>query len=123
MAASKRPRVTVSDLDHRMRELDDHVRGHGIILEEIRSQNRATIEAVESARVALEARIDQVDRGSSSRDALLEAAVRQNSSDILRNGEHIRKNSEDIRVLTARVDALGPLDQRVSALERRQGEV
>ena len=122
MAGSKRRRVTVSDLDHRMREFDDRIRGHGIILEEIRSQNRATIEAVEAARVALEARIDHVDRGSRARDAVLEAAVRQNGTDIRTNSDDIRKNSEDIRVLTARVEALGPLDQRVSALERRFGE-
>jgi len=43
---------------------------------------------------------------------VLEADIRKNSGDI-------RKNSEDIRVLTTRVDALGPLDQRVSAIERR----
>ena len=88
------------------------MRGHGVILEDIRSQNRATIEAVEATRESLEAKIDLVDRNSQARDAVLEAAVRQNSKDIL-------KNSEDIRVLTTRVDALGPLDQRVSALERR----
>ena len=96
MAGSKRRRVTMSDLDHRLRELTDRLSGRGIILEEIRSQYRATIDAVEAARVALEARIDQFDRDSRAR--------------------------EDIRVLTARVEALGPLDQRVSALERRFGE-
>jgi len=55
---------------------------------------------------------DQVDRDSKARDYVLEADIRKNSGDI-------RKNSEDIRVLTTRVDALGPLDQRVSAIERR----
>jgi hypothetical protein len=102
------------------------MRGHGVILEDIRSQNRATIEAVEAAREALEAKIDMVDRNSQARDAVLEAAVRQNSADIRRNSEDIRrnsedilKNSEDLRDVTTRVDALVPLDQRVSALERR----
>ena len=141
--------------------LRDIVHGQGIILEEIRSQNRATIEAIEATRVALEAKIDDVDRGSKARDAVLEAAVRQNSADIRKNSveiqqnsvdiqkhgasiqkhgasirkngasirkngagirkntKEIRKNGEDIRVLTARVEALGPLDQRVSAIERR----
>jgi hypothetical protein len=136
MAASKRPRVTLSDLDRHMRQIDDRTRGQGVIFEEIRSQNRATIESVAAFRVALEARIDQVDRGNQARDAVLGAAVRQNSADIRKNGEDIRKNSDDIRrnsedirkssedisVLTARVEALGPLDQRVSALERRRGE-
>ena len=132
----------------------DLVHGQAIILEEIRSQNRVTIEAIEATRTALEAKIDQVDRDSKARDSVLEAAVRQNSTDIRknstdirknstdirknskdirknsadieknsadiqRNSADIRKNSEDIRVLTARVEALGPLDQRVSAIERR----
>jgi hypothetical protein len=132
----------------------DLVHGQGIILEEIRSQNRVTIEAIEATRVALEVKIDQVDRDSKARDSVLEAAVRQNSTDIRtnstdirknsanirknsadirknsvdiqknsadieKNSDGIRKNSEDIRVLTARVEALGPLDQRVSAIERR----
>ncbi len=132
----------------------DLVHGQGIILEEIRSQNRVTIEAIEATRVALEAKIDQVDRNSKARDSVLEAAVRQNSADIKTNGtdirkngahirknsadirrnsaeirknsadiqknsDHTRKNSEDIRVLTVRVEALGPLDHRVSAIERR----
>lgn len=102
------------------------MRGHGVILEDIRSQNRATMEALQATRAALEEKIDQVDRNSQARDAVLEVAVRQNSKDIRKNSEDIRKNSEDIRknsedirVLITRVDALGPLDQRVAALERR----
>jgi len=102
------------------------MRGHGVILEDIRAQNRATIEAVQMTRAVLEEKIDQVDRASRERDAVLAAAVRQNSEDIRqnsedirKNSEDIRKNSEDIRVLTTRVDALGPLEQRVSELERR----
>jgi methyl-accepting chemotaxis protein len=115
------------------------VRGNGFRLEEMRSQNRATIEAVEATRVALEAKIETVGRATGDRLTVLETAVRQNSADILKNSEDIRKNSEDIsrnsedirrnsedirkngediRVLTERVDALGPLDHRVSKLER-----
>ena len=108
------------------------VRGNGFLLEEMRSQNRATIEAVEATRVALEAKIETVGRATGDRLTVLETAVRQNSTDILKNSEDIRensedlrknsedirKNSEDIRALTERVDALGPLDQRVSKLER-----
>jgi chromosome segregation ATPase len=75
----------------------DLVHGQGIILEEIRSQNRVTIEAIEATRVALEAKIDQVDRDSQARDSVLEAAVRQNSADIKDNGTDIRKNSAGIR--------------------------
>ena len=88
-----------------LQEVLAEMRAHGVILEEIRSQNRATIEALQATREALETKIDQVDRNSQARDVVLEAAVRQ--------------NSKDIRILATRVDALGPLDQRVSALERR----
>ena len=100
--------------------------GNGVLIEEMRTQNRATIEAVEASRVALEDRIDSLARETGGRLTVLEAAVRQNSRDIKKNSEDIRKNSEDIRksgedirLLVERVDALGPLDQRVSTLERR----
>src|SRR4029453_1132963 len=84
----------------------------GVLLEEMRAQNRATIEAVGASRVALEDKINSPARETGGRLTVLEAAVRQNSRDI-------KKNSEDIRVLIERVDSLGPLDQRVSVLERR----
>jgi methyl-accepting chemotaxis protein len=131
MPKGKKP--SLQDVLDEVRRNNELMQGHDVLLEEIRSQNRATIEAVEASREALEAKIDDVDRNSQARDAVLAAAVRQNSrdirqnsrdilknsEDILKNSEDIRKNSEDIRVLTTRVDGLGPLDQRVSALERR----
>ena len=88
------------------------VRGNGVLIEEMRAQNRATIEAVEASRVVLESKIDSLARETGGHLTVLQAAVRQNSRDI-------KKNSDDIRVLIERVDALGPLDQRVSTLERR----
>jgi len=108
-------------------------RGNGVLIEEMRAQNRATIEAVEATRVSLEVKIDALARETGGRLTVLEAAVRQNSTDIRKNStdirknsedirknsEDIRKNSEDIRVLAERVETLGPLDQRVSTLERR----
>ena len=93
-------------------EGQQQIRGHGLILEEMRAQNRATIEAVEATRVALEEKIDSVARDTGGRLTLLEAAVRQNSADI-------RKDSDDIRIPTKRVDRLGPLTQRVTSLEQR----
>jgi methyl-accepting chemotaxis protein len=72
------------------------VRGNGVLLEEMRAQNRATIEAVEASRVALEDKIDTVARETGGRLTVLETAVRQNSKDIRRNSKDIRKNSEDI---------------------------
>ena len=95
------------------------VRGNGVLIEEMRAQNRATIEAVEASRVVLESKIDSLARETGGRLTVLEVAVRQNSRDIKKNSEDIRTNGEDIRVLIERVDSLGPLDQRVSTLERR----
>jgi hypothetical protein len=66
-----------------------------VILEQIRSQNHATIEAVESLRAALVQRLETADEDSRSRDSLLELAVR------------------DL------IEALARLESRVSALERR----
>jgi len=86
------------------RKIVEGVPGNGVLLEEMRSQNRATIEAVEATRVALADKIDTLRRETGDRLTIVETAVRQ--------------NSHDIRVLTERVEALGPLDQRVSKLER-----
>jgi hypothetical protein len=102
-----------------LRDVLAAVQNNGVILEEMRAQNRATIEAVQVNRVVLEEKIDSLARDTGARFDVLEAAVRQNSRDIRKNSDDIRKNSDDIRILTERVDALGPLDQRVSALERR----
>ena len=85
---------------------------NGVLLEEMRAQNRATIEAVEASRVVLESKIDSLARETGGHLTVLQAAVRQNSRDI-------KKNSDDIRVLIERVDGLGPLDHRVAAIERR----
>src|SRR5690349_14391661 len=92
------------------RKIVKRVRGNGVLLEEMRAQNRATIEAVEATRVALEGKIETLGRETGDRLTILETAVRQNSADILKNSEDIRKNSEDIRtnsedirVLTERV--------------------
>ena len=104
-----------------------------VILEEIRSQNRSTIEAVEAARAALEQRIDRLDHETRARDGVLELAARQNNLELrelrssvqlnsldiggLKAGVH--ENSVDIRALTAKVEALSRIEERVAALERR----
>src|SRR5215213_6018087 len=69
----------------------------GVLLEEMRAQNRATIEAVEATRVALENKIDTLARETGGRLTVLETAVRQNSTDIRQNSTDIQKNSDDIR--------------------------
>jgi hypothetical protein len=46
-----------------------------VILEEMRSENRATLEAVLAFRSALEARLDRVDQESRGRDETLSLAI------------------------------------------------
>src|SRR5689334_7971028 len=93
----KRKRKDASLPKPSLKEVVDLVRGHGVILEEMRAQNRATIEAVETNRIVLEERIESLARETGGRLTLLETAVRQNSKDIRKNSEDIRKKSEDIR--------------------------
>jgi hypothetical protein len=77
-----------------------------VILEEIRSQNRATIEAVEASRTEIKHELQQAREQTNARFEVLEAAVRQ--------------NSVDLRHLTARMDSFKRIEERVAALERRR---
>jgi chromosome segregation ATPase len=122
---------------------------HGLLLEGMTTQNRATIEAVENTRTVLEERIDRFDRESRERDADLGAAIKATQADVgvlktdvaglrtdvaglktqvgglqldvreLKVG--VQQNSVDIRELSARVAVVERLDERVTALERKAG--
>ena len=77
-----------------------------VILEEIQSQNRATIEAVEAFRGSLEERIERLDRESRDRDGSLSLAiadlrreVRQNTTDIGELRTDVKQNGTDIAEL------------------------
>jgi DNA repair ATPase RecN len=77
-----------------------------VILEEMRSQNRATIEAVAAFRVSLEERIERLDQESRDRDGSLALAiadlrreVRQNTTDIAEVGTDVKQNGADIAEL------------------------
>jgi cell division protein FtsB len=83
-----------------------------LLLEDMRSQNRATIEAVEAVRLALEQRIERLEQDTRSRDALLELAIRE-----LRIS--VDQNSLDIRDLSGKVEVLARLEERVATIERR----
>ena len=83
-----------------------------IILEEIRSQNRATIEAVGASREAAEhrfeslgQRIDRLDHETRTRDAALEMAIRE-----------LRL---DVRQVQGDMKLLAKLEDRVTAIEKR----
>ena len=101
-----------------------------VLFEDIRSQNRATIEAVEVSRLAsdmnfqrleqevrsrlldVEAALRRIDAESRARDGSLELAVRDIKSSV-------QQNSVDLRELSGRLEALSRLEARVAALERR----
>ncbi len=83
-----------------------------VILEEIRSQNRATIEAVEASRTALEERIERLERDTSARFQGVEMAIRELRVDV-------RQLQGDVHGLEAKVDALMRIEARVSAIEKR----
>ena len=99
MPKGKKP--SLQDVLDEVRANQEQIRGHGVLLEEMRSQNRATIEAVEAIRVTVDQRFDRFESATQDRFTVLEAAVRQNSTDIRQNGADIRQNSADIRQNTA----------------------
>jgi hypothetical protein len=83
-------------------------------MEDMQSQNRLTMEAIEALRDTLERRIDRLDQETRARDAGLELAIRD-----LR--VTVQENTVDIRALTAKVESLARLESRVIALERHAG--
>jgi chromosome segregation ATPase len=102
--------------------------GWQVILEEILSQNRATIEAVQSTRDELKRDMAEFREDTNTRFQGLEAAVRQNGADIRQNSADIRtlqgdvRNLQgDVRNLAEKVDNLSGLEVRVAALERQRG--
>jgi chromosome segregation ATPase len=112
-----------------------------VILEEIRSQNRSTLEAVEAFRQSIEERIERLDRESRGRDELLALAVtglqrevRQHSTDLtelrrlsLRHGADIvelkelgREHSRDIADLRRLSEQHGTDISELKALGQAQ---
>ena len=103
-----------------------------IILEDIRSQNRATIEAVEASRVEMNARIGHNHEETNARLTVVEAAIRGVAGDVRDLKADVQTLKADVTVLKTdvaglktdlrrvehKVDGLGPLGARVTALER-----
>jgi chromosome segregation ATPase len=112
-----------------------------VILEDIRSQNRATIEAVEASRAEMNARFDQKQEAVDARFTVVEGAIRGVASDVnelkidvkmLKTDVSSLKTDvaslktdvaglkTDVRRVEGKVDGLGPLEARVAALERNR---
>ena len=120
-----------------------------VILEDIRSQNRSTIEAVWSVRDELKREMAERQEQTDARLQTLESAVRQNSTDVLTLHGEVRTLQGDVRTLQGdvgtlqgdvrnlqrdvhnladkvehldeKVDTLSGLEARVSTLERQRG--
>jgi predicted RNase H-like nuclease (RuvC/YqgF family) len=106
-----------------------------VIIEEMRSQNRATIEAVHGMRDELKRDIAELREDTTARFQTLESAVRHNSTDIQTLQRDVRNHSTDIQTLQRdvrnladkvehleeKVDTLSSIETRVSALERQRG--
>lgn len=119
-----------------------------ILLEEIKSQNRSTLESLTALIEDFRNEIDEKIRGIHRRLDVLEAAVRQNSRDIMLLKAAVMENSADIRELKretaelkremsevrielsrvrtvvdqkAQASAVAEIDTRVTALEVRAG--
>ena len=89
------------------------------MLEEIRSQSRVILDAVESFRAALEERLDRLDRESRQRDDTLAFAigelrreVRRNSADIVELRQLGIEDRNAIAELTRRATEKRSLDER-----------
>jgi len=96
-------RDTLSPLDTPLGRIE-------LLLEDVRSQNSATLEAMLAAQRTTNERISELDRRLSERIDLLALAVRGNSRDIRKNSEDIRKNSEDIQRVEQKLDRKADAD-------------
>jgi chromosome segregation ATPase len=105
----------------------------GVLLEDLRSQQQAMLESIQSWGERLTRTMDERFSRVEERLDMLESAVRQNSADIQKNSADIRKNSADIAELQAEVRKLRAdfdsreeraklilLEDRVTKLEKRR---
>jgi hypothetical protein len=65
----------------------DEMRRHGVILEEMRSQNRATIEVVEARYESLTQRFDDAQEETNERFAVVEGSIRSLAEETRRRDE------------------------------------
>jgi hypothetical protein len=100
--------------------IDDVLRAHGVVLEDIRSRMDLVVEAVTSTRADLKADLHALDVRLSERISVLEEAVRENSRDLRAVREEVARLRYDFdhRQELGRVTAL---EARVSAIETRLG--
>jgi chromosome segregation ATPase len=77
-----------------------------VILEDIRAQNRATIEAVEASRVEMNARFDHEHEETDGRFTVVEAAIRGLANDVGELKTDVKILKADVNILKADVNIL-----------------
>ena len=83
-----------------------------VILEDIRSQSRATLEAVGASHVALAERIDRFEERTESRFGVVESAIQSNSRGIAALEKRLEQSDQENRLRFAALEAaLHSLDQ------------
>ncbi len=108
---------------------EDALHRFNVLLEDVRSQQNAMLEAIASMGESLERKFDERFTRIEQRLEILESVVRQNSEDIRKNSEDIRKNSEDIETMRIELQRLrkdfDTRDERaqIRALEERVGRL
>src|SRR5262249_5756535 len=95
MPSKKPPRQPEPPWQAVLERLDSH----SVLLEDMRSQNRLTIEAVEATRMALEQRIDRLERETSARDVVLEAGLRDVKLEVRQLQGDVKVLQGDVRTL------------------------
>jgi uncharacterized coiled-coil DUF342 family protein len=96
--------------------MEEMMRAHGDVLEDIRSLLAALLEATKSTETTLRAEIRELRRELSERISILEEVVRQSSADILTLGQGVG----ELRQRTTRVER-EVAELRLEVTELRRG--
>jgi len=104
----------------RFQLLTEKIDGHGLLLEEMRAQNRATIEFAHETRESLERRMDEGFQRTDGRIDVLEIAVREHSG-------RLQQVERTVGALDHRLEnvevKVGALDHRLQNVEIKVGEL
>jgi polyhydroxyalkanoate synthesis regulator phasin len=103
-----------------LREHGEAIHGLGGLMEDMRAQNKAVLEAVQGVEERLDRKIEALREDLSSRITSLEHAVRELGARVGTVETAVHELRVDLAQVASRA-AVEALEQRVSALERRMG--
>ncbi len=114
------PFVTVSQFEAAQERTDEQFRYLGAVLEDVRSQNRATIEAVLGQRQETKRLIEDLESRITPRLEVLESVVRDHSQMLHAHGHALESLNQKVDKVDAR---LGVVEQKVDKVDERLGVV